>query len=511
METKNKANNKTLHSGDLLAEISKAFPGIIYQFKMDKDGKQWFTFVSEGSKELIGKYPEELYDNLADAFAQVHPDDLQPLITSIQDSYNNLKPWHANFRIIDKQTNQIKWIEGNSMPKMQNDGTVVWNGRMNDVSEAKKAQDELALMKRVIDNSVEGIAICNLKEPGNPINYVNKSFLSLYGYKKDEVIGKNRSILFGAKTDAGTFEKIKTGILKHDFFEGEIELYRKDGTHFWNALTMLPLPDANGEITHYVSFHSDISQRKKAEAEIKAFNELLEKKVEERTQKLTEANKELETFNYTVSHDLQSPLRVINGYAKLLHRKYANTLDAEGQHYLNVIEESSVKMSRLVRELLAFAKLGRAKIDKSDVPMKTVVEMVLDELKQSHPRFKANVQIKPLKTIKADFGLMKQVWTNLIDNAIKYSSTKEQPEIEIGCFMKNGSQVFYIKDNGIGFETTDAEKLFEVFRRLGNAYEFDGTGIGLASVQRIIQRHGGKIWAESQLGEGATFYFSLPN
>lgn len=510
METEDKIIAKTQHSSDLLQEISKTFPGIIYQFKMDKNGKQWFTFVSEGSWELIGKKPEDLYNNLADAFAQVHSDDLQPLIESVRHSYEKLQPWHFKFRIIDNRTNEVKWIEGNSVPKMQSDGTVVWNGRMNDVSETQKAQDELDLMKRVIDNSVEGIAICNLKAPSNPIHYVNKAFLSLYGFKKEEVIGKNHSILFGPQSDSYTYEKLIKAKTNHEFFEGEIELYKKDGTRFWNALTMLPLPDSKGEITHYVSFHSDVSKRKKAEIELKLLNELLEKKVEERTRKLTEANKELETFNYTVSHDLQSPLRVINGYAKLLHRKYAETLDAEGQHYLNVIEESSVKMSRLVRELLAFAKLGRAKIDKSDVHMKTLVEMVLDEVKQSYPNFKGNVQIKPLKTIEADFGLMKQVWSNLIDNAIKYSSKKEQPQIEIGCFDKDDTSVFYIKDNGIGFDTADAEKLFEVFRRLGNAHEFEGTGIGLASVQRIIQLHGGKIWAESHLGAGATFYFSLP-
>ncbi len=493
----------------LLREISSSIPGLVYQFKVDKHGNQTFPYVSEGSRTLLGIEPQEIYDDVQLGFAKVHPDDLEPLLFSIKDSSNTLQQWLFTFRVTNVHGKPHKWIRANSIPRQAEDGSVVWNGTMIDVTEAKEAEDELKLIKRVIENAEEGISICDAKHPNHPIVFVNKAFEKLYGYDSCEILGNNRTILFADVTDGIAVKDLLDAISNKTSFCREIIFRKKDGTNFWNKFTLTPIPDENGEITHFVGFHSDISKRKSAEEALELLNETLEKKVLERTAALTDANRELETFNYTVSHDLQSPLRVVNGYAKLLTKNFAEKLDDDGKHYLKTIESSALQMSKLVRELLAFAKLGKTQLNKSSVNMRDVVEMALTDVKLTSENFRAGVTVKDLKPVNGDFGLLKQVWTNLIDNAVKYSSKKEHPKIEIGMIVQQIGNVYYVKDNGAGFDMKYAQRLFEVFQRMSNATEFNGTGVGLATVHRIVTKHGGKIWAEAEDGKGATFFFTI--
>lgn len=236
----------------------------------------------------------------------------------------------------------------------------------------------------------------------------------------------------------------------------------------------------------------------------------LYKNLEKKNEELEYSNKELESFSYSVSHDLRTPLRALDGYCKILQEDYAQISDAERERIIGKIRYNAKKMGTLVDDLIAFSRLGKKEIKKSKINMNEMVEMVLSELNDSLSH-KAAIKLENLLPANADKSLLQQVWINLISNAVKYSSKKEKPEVKIGSVESENEVKYYIKDNGAGFNMEYVSKLFGVFQRLHSENEFQGTGIGLAIVHRIIEKHGGKIWAEGKENEGATFYFTLPN
>jgi len=236
----------------------------------------------------------------------------------------------------------------------------------------------------------------------------------------------------------------------------------------------------------------DITARKKAEEQLEI------------------VNKELEAFSYSVSHDLRSPLRIIDGYSELLITDYTSTLDEEGNRLLGIIKANVRKMGRLIDDLLNFSRLGRKELIYQQVDMNKMVDTVIAELLVSNEK-KHSIDISPLEPAAGDSNLIRQVWINLISNAIKYSSETENPFIAISS-AKSGNEIVYsVRDNGVGFNMQYADKLFGVFQRLHKVTEFEGTGVGLALVQRIVTRHGGRVWAEAEVNKGAVFYFSLPS
>ena len=250
---------------------------------------------------------------------------------------------------------------------------------------------------------------------------------------------------------------------------------------------------------------------KQAEDDIRKLNDELENKVIERTAQLESVNKELESFSYSVSHDLRAPIRAINGYTRILVEDYAGKLDTGGKKVLQSIIHNSKKMGELIDDLLAFSKLERKQVNVSNIDMAALVQFVKDELVFDDHETIPHFVIKLLPAAKGDESLIKQVWINLISNAIKYSKYKPETNIEIGAYEKENLVVYYVKDEGAGFDMRYYDKLFGVFQRLHSQEEFEGTGIGLAIVQKIVNRHNGTVWAESVLDKGTTFYFSLPN
>lgn len=225
---------------------------------------------------------------------------------------------------------------------------------------------------------------------------------------------------------------------------------------------------------------------------------------------LEDANNELDSFSYSVSHDLRAPLRAVSGYSQVLLEDYGDKLDEDGKYTINVIIRNAAKMGALIDDLLTFSRVGKQNITKVPLNMSAIINNVINELIDRQQQSRFELIVHELETVNGDNSMMKQVITNLLSNAVKYSGKKEKTIIEVGCHKENGMAVFYVKDNGAGFDMKYYDKLFGVFQRLHSGAEFEGTGVGLALVQRIIKKHGGEVWAESEIDAGATFYFSLP-
>lgn len=291
----------------------------------------------------------------------------------------------------------------------------------------------------------------------------------------------------------------------------QYRIIHKDGSIRCIENHIIPTVGANNEVMRLDGITRDRTEKMKAEAEIINLNASLEQKVLERTEQLEAAVKELEAFSYSVSHDLRAPLRVINGFGKLLMRRYEDKLDKDAMESLQAIVGNAKQMGQLIDDLLDFSRLGKAPVVKNEVDMTEMVKSVVSETMAFEPANISRINLRELQPALCDAALIKQVWVNLVSNAVKYSRKRDNPQIEIGTIGENGHTTYYVKDNGAGFDMEHSDKLFGVFQRLHKVAEYEGTGVGLALVKRIINKHGGKIWAEGKVDQGATFYFTLPH
>jgi light-regulated signal transduction histidine kinase (bacteriophytochrome) len=257
------------------------------------------------------------------------------------------------------------------------------------------------------------------------------------------------------------------------------------------------------------AFNTMLTQIQERDAALLKMNEGLEQRVQERTAELRAANQELEAFSYSVSHDLRAPLRAISGFSRILLEDFAPQLPDEAQHYLHVVEHSGQQMGQLIDDLLAFSRLGRLELRKQPVATVDLVRQVLEDLQAERSGRQVEITLRDLSPCWAEPSMLKQVFVNLLSNALKYSRKREVAHIEVGCQEDHGERIYFVKDNGVGFDMQYRNKLFGVFQRLHRAEEYEGTGVGLAIVQRIVHRHGGRVWAEAAFDRGATFYFTL--
>lgn len=336
---------------------------------------------------------------------------------------------------------------------------------------------------------------------------VNQSWCRFFGYKQEEVIGSNyEKLRIITRETRAMIEKTLEDSDNIDTLE--LEVYTKSGAKknvYYNRV-MIQIDEKD-----YLAYlMTDITERKQYEKRILSINNELEAKVKKRTAELEASNKELESFSYSVSHDLRAPLRHINGYVDLLNEKFKTELPEKAQHYLNVISKASKQMGVLIDELLLYSRTGRQELNRSDVNVNELINDILEKFHFELQTRKVEWDIVLMPNIYADYILLKQVWGNLIDNALKYSRNNEITRISIGYQEDTEKYTFFIKDNGVGFNMKYAGKLFGVFQRLHSQTEFEGTGIGLATVQRIIHKHNGKVWCEAELDQGAQFYFTIP-
>jgi light-regulated signal transduction histidine kinase (bacteriophytochrome) len=286
--------------------------------------------------------------------------------------------------------------------------------------------------------------------------------------------------------------------------------WTKDGEPICWFVRLMPEFDAGGKVVSALTIWSDISERKRAEEKIHKLNQELEQRVLDRTAELEAANKELEAFAYSVSHDLRAPLRHIDGFLELLQTR-TTTLDEKSQHYMVNISESAKRMGLLIDDLLSFSRMGRKEMSKAQVDLAELVQEAIQEFKPETEGRNILWKISSLPLVTGDKAMLRIVLVNLVSNALKFTRVRSQAEIEIGWMPgREKETIVFVRDNGVGFDMHYADKLFGVFQRLHRADEFEGTGIGLANIRRVINRHGGRTWAEGEVGYGATFYFSLP-
>ena len=361
-------------------------------------------------------------------------------------------------------------------------------------------------LRRFVDSNIVGIVIANAN---GDILEANDYYLRLIGFSRQQLeVGKVdwRAITPPEWLPADE-QAIRELRERGTCTPYEKEYVRPDGTRVpvFLADTMLPGPEEQ-----IAAFALDLTERKRAEGEIRTLNAELEQRVRERTGQLESANKELEAFSYSVSHDLRAPLRAIDGFARILSEDYTARLDEEGLRLLAIICAEAKRMGQLIDDLLAFARLTRQPMQSTSVDMTALAEDVFQECLAQAPGRTVRFTLHPLPQAQGDRAMLRQAWTNLISNAIKYTRRREVAEIEIDGCTQQGEHLYSVKDNGVGFDMRYAHKLFGVFQRLHSEHEFEGTGVGLALVQRVVHRHGGRVWADARVDQGAAFHVALP-
>ena len=344
------------------------------------------------------------------------------------------------------------------------------------------------------------------------ITRFNHAFETLTGRPAGDVIGKSLEILFPPSLVESLMALIQRPLEGEHWETVEIPIFHLDGsvrTVLWNSAAIFA---ADGKIpVAAIAQGQDITARKEAEEALHTLNAGLEQRVQDRTAQLEAANKELEAFSYSVSHDLRAPLRAIDGFGRILLEDYEGRLDPEGRRVLGVISSETRRMGQLIDDLLGFSRLGRQKLEPSEIDMAAMAQSVFEEQATQAPKRVLQLEVKSLPPAHGDHAMIRVVLGNLISNAIKFTAPRNPAVIEIGSRQQDGQAVYYVKDNGVGFDMTYAHKLFGVFQRLHSAEEFEGTGVGLALIQRVIHRHGGRVWAEGRVNDGAIFSFSLPD
>jgi PAS domain S-box-containing protein len=480
----------------VLAESARDFI-----FVVDRDGV--VRYVNAFSAQRLRLSQDEVIGKrIADLFP---PAVAERKLASVLRVFDGKEPLQMEGRSV--LAGQDVWLSTTLVPLMDGRGmvTAVF-GIARDITELKQTEEALRIHSQILFSMAEGAHV--LDEQGI-IRFTNPAIDAMFGYQVGELIGKHVSMLHaGTEVErAHLVTSFMAELRGRGAWQGEFQNRRKDGSLFYTRARIATLHQPTGVL--WVTVQEDITERKRAEEEIQKLNSDLERRVAERTASLEAANKELESFSYSVSHDLRGPLRAIGGFSQVLLADYADRFDDRGKDYLRRVHAASGRMAELIEALLSLARISRNGIVKQRLDLTALAWSISAELQKADPTRNVALTIQDSLTAEGDPRLIRVVLENLLGNAWKFTAKRSNATIEFGRTERDGKPVFFVRDNGVGFDMAYSQKLFGAFQRLHGHDEFEGTGIGLATVQRIIHRHGGRIWAEAKAGKGATFYFAI--
>jgi len=456
------------------------------------------------------------FDASYDAFLNsVHPDDRSLVVDAVNQAIGKEnKPYSVDHRIV-LSDGSIRIVHEHAEVLRDADNEAIHMvGTVQDITERKLAEQELeqhrlhleelveertATIKqqaRIIDQTHDSIVTADLK---GYITSWNSGAERLFGSPADDAVGQHISLFYPKHQHEFLQNEVIEPLKKKGMHETEVQMLRTDGSEFPAHLSLSLLYDNDGAPSGMAGYSIDISELKQGQAELKLLSE-----------RLHTINQELEAFSYSVSHDLRTPLRAIDGFSLALLEDYEDKLDDTGRNYLKRVRKGAQKMAKLIDDLLQLSRVTRKELKFQAVDLTRLAQTVVSELRDAAPDREIDVTIVAELKVQGDATLLEVLLANLIGNAWKFTREQPQPSIEIGRTLSDGQEVFFIRDNGAGFDMKYAGKLFGSFQRLHSVEQFEGTGIGLATAQRIINKHGGRIWAEGETGKGATFYFSLP-
>jgi len=481
-------------------------------YRADTDKLFNMVFVSPHIEQITGYPPDHFTnDNNCRYFKLIHPEDRKHVQQSIQTAVKENASWQLEYRLFHKN-NSVRWVyeKGNTV-YIEEVGKYFCDGFILDITGRKNIEEQLRIREEAFRGSFENAAIgMAISDANGKIQKVNNSLCKILGYSRRELVNQNFINLTHPqrlRDKLRNIIKLMQGEI--DYFHSEEKYTHKKGHDIWCILSVSVVRDKSGAPLNFIGQMTDITDKKNAELQLETLNLDLEKTIKERTKQLQLANKELETFSYSVSHDLRAPLRAIDGFSQAVLEDYSDKLDDTGRNYLTRVRTASQKLSKLIDEFLELARVSRVDIEPIKIDLSKIAKKITAMLEAGGPKRNAEIIIQEGMHTNADYQQMKIVLQNLLDNAWKYTSKNELTVIEFGCYQKNGHCVYFVKDNGAGFNMKYSDKLFLPFQRLHNNKDFPGSGVGLATVKRIIGRHNGEIWAESEENNGSAFYFTI--
>ena len=454
--------------------------------------KKATTFVNDKIVEMLGYPADEIVDK--SLFSFMSNESKRVALAHLSRRQEAITEQHY-IKFIRKNGSEL-WTVFTSRPLFEKNGKYM--GAMatfTDITERKLAEAQIRKLSSAVEQSTSIIIITDTNAR---IDYVNPKFTQVTGYSREEVLGQNPRILKSTETPREVYNELWNTIASGGEWHGELHNKKKNGKSYWARVSISPIKNMDGIITHYLGVQEDITERKKAQSALQNYATELER-----------SNEELQQFAYVASHDLQEPLRMITSYLTILENRYKNKLDDDADEFIGYAVDGAKRMKQLIKDLLQYSRVGTHGNPFRKTKCEEILSKTLNNLEVTIIENAVEITHDRLPIIKADEVQLLQLFQNLISNAIKFRR-KKLPKIHVGAKLKNGEWTFSVKDNGIGIEREYEKRIFIIFQRLHTNSKYPGTGIGLALCKKIVERHGGRIWFDSEPGEGSTFYFTIP-